>query len=145
MVGCALCLAQAAVLVRRFPPVHPVTLNAVGMLVGATLLLTGSAILGEDMVAPHRTATWFSIGYMVVFGSIVAFVLYAVVLGRWSASRAAYVFVVSPLFAVALGNRLDGESLNAGLFAGGALIVAGVYIGALRQGVPAPAQNPSGP
>ena len=31
-------LAQAAVLVRRFPPVHPVAMNAVGMGTGAALL-----------------------------------------------------------------------------------------------------------
>ena len=30
-VASAVCIAQAAVLVRRFPPVHPVTMNAVGM------------------------------------------------------------------------------------------------------------------
>src|SRR5215212_9365395 len=29
--GSALCIAQATVLVRRFPPVHPVTMNAVAM------------------------------------------------------------------------------------------------------------------
>ncbi len=38
-VGGALCVAQAAVLVRRFPRVHPVTMNAVGMATGGVLLL----------------------------------------------------------------------------------------------------------
>jgi drug/metabolite transporter (DMT)-like permease len=37
VVASAVCIAQAAVLVRRFPPVHPVTMNAVGMTTGAAL------------------------------------------------------------------------------------------------------------
>jgi hypothetical protein len=55
-IGRALCLAQAAVLVRGVPPVHPVTMNAIGMnaigmIVGAALLLAGSALTGNG-VAP---------------------------------------------------------------------------------------------
>ena len=37
VVASAVCIAQAAVLVRRFPPVHPVTMNAVGMTTEAAL------------------------------------------------------------------------------------------------------------
>jgi len=37
VVASAVCIAQAAVLVRRFPPVHPVIMNAVGMTTGAAL------------------------------------------------------------------------------------------------------------
>lgn len=43
VLGAVLCFAQATVLVRQFPPVHPVTTNAVGM-------ATGAAILRSDAV-----------------------------------------------------------------------------------------------
>ena len=46
-VASAVCIAQAAVLVRRFPPIHPVTMNAVGMTTGAVLLLAGSMVARE--------------------------------------------------------------------------------------------------
>jgi drug/metabolite transporter (DMT)-like permease len=39
VVGGAICFAQALVLVRHFPPVHPVTMNAVGMTAGVLCCL----------------------------------------------------------------------------------------------------------
>jgi hypothetical protein len=56
-VASAVCIAQAAVLVRRFPPVHPVTTNAVGIGTGAVLLLAGSMVAGESHALPQRAAT----------------------------------------------------------------------------------------
>jgi len=132
--GSALCVAQAAVLVRRFPPVHPVVMNAVGMTAGAALLLAGALVAGESFTVPERDATLAAIGYLVVVGSGVVFVLYLFVLGRWSASRAAYTFVVIPVVTVALSAWLDDEPVGLGLVFGGALVVAGVYVGALRAG-----------
>jgi drug/metabolite transporter (DMT)-like permease len=131
-VGSALCIAQAAVLVRRFPPVHPVVINGVGMTVGAVLLLAGALVADETFEAPDRAATWAAIAYLVVVGSGVVFVLYLFVLGRWSASRAAYTFVVIPIVTVALSAWLDDEPVGLALVFGGVLVLAGVYLGALR-------------
>lgn len=39
VLGSVLCFAQALVLIRRFPPIHPVVLNAVGMVVAAPVLI----------------------------------------------------------------------------------------------------------
>ena len=55
-----------------------------------------------------------------------------VVLRYWAASRAAYAFVLIPFVTVLLSAWLDDEPLGAGLVLGGLLVVAGVYIGALR-------------
>lgn len=130
--GSALCFAQAAVAVRRFPSVHPVTMNALGMTVGAALLLAAAAIRGEPLALPERAATWAALGYLVVFGSVVTFVLYVLVLRYWAASRAAYLFVLVPFVTVALSFWLDDEPVGAGLATGGLLVLAGVYVGALR-------------
>lgn len=132
-IGGALCFAQAAVLVRRFPTLHPVTMNAVGMTAGAALLLAVSALLGEAQALPSRDETWAALGYVVLAGSIGVFLLYLFVLGRWAASRAAYVFVLIPFVTVALSAWLDEEPVGASLVLGGALVLAGVYAGALRQ------------
>jgi drug/metabolite transporter (DMT)-like permease len=143
--GSALCFAQAAVLVRRLPPVHPVTMNAVGMTTGAVLLLIGSLLVGEPMALPERTATWVALAYLVAVGSVLVFVLYLVVLRQWSASRAAYTFVLIPIVTVALSAWLDDEPIGAGLVLGGLLVLAGVYVGALRPArvPPAPAEATS--
>ena len=132
-IGSAVCLAQAAVLVRGFPPVHPVTMNAVGMSVGAALLFAGSALSGDTWTLPHRAETWLAIGYLVLGGSVAVFVLYLVVLRYWSASRASYVMVLIPFVTVLLSAWLDNEPIGTGLLLGGPLILIGVYVGALHR------------
>jgi drug/metabolite transporter (DMT)-like permease len=140
LLGSALCFAEAAVLVRRFPPVHPVSMNALGMATGGALLVAGSVLAGEPLVLPQLTATWVALGYLVAVGSLVVFVLYLLVLRHWAASRAAYVFVLIPFVTVVLSAWLDDEPVGAGLVFGGFLVLAGVYVGALR-----PARVPSAP
>jgi len=131
-VGSAFCFAQAAVLVRRFPPLHPVAINAVGMAAGAAALILVSAAAGEALVLPELADTWLAMAYLVAVGSVAVFLLYLFVLRQWPASRAAYVFVLIPFVTVALSAWLDDEPIGAGLLLGGALVLAGVYVGALR-------------
>jgi drug/metabolite transporter (DMT)-like permease len=127
-----LCIAEATVLVRRFPPVHPVTMNAVGMAVGAGVVGAGALLLGEPLEVPTRASTWAALGYLVLVGSVVVFWLYLVVLKYWAASRAAYGFVLIPIVTVTLSAWLDDERITRGLVFGGVLVLIGVYIGALR-------------
>ncbi len=136
-IGSALCFAQAAVLVRKFPPVHPVTINALGMATGGALLVLGSVVADEPIALPERAATRAAIGYLVAIGSVVVFVLYLVVIRRWGASRAAYTFVVIPFVTIVLSGWLDDEPVGPGLLLGGLLVLTGVYVGALRAS-PAP-------
>ena len=138
VLGAVLCFAEGTVLARHFPAVHPVTLNAVGMTAGAATLLVVSLVWGEAIVLPEKAATWLAVGYLVVVGSGVVFVLYAVVIRLWSASRAAYTFVLTPVVTVLLSAWLDDEPISAGLVLGGVMVLAGVYVGALRPGAPSP-------
>lgn len=108
-------------------------MNAVGMATGAAILIPLSLLVGESLVLPERAATWIALSYLVVVGSGLVFVLYLVVVRLWSASRAAYTFVLTPVVTVLLSAWLDGEPIEAGIVVGGALVLAGVYIGALRS------------
>jgi drug/metabolite transporter (DMT)-like permease len=139
VVGGAICFAQALVLVRRFPPVHPVTMNAVGMTVGAVLLIAAALLADEPIVLPQRPETWAAMAYLVVIGSVVVFLLYLVVLRYWAASRASYGFVIIPFVTLLLSAWLDNERVGVGLALGGLLILGGVYVGALRPGRSTPA------
>jgi drug/metabolite transporter (DMT)-like permease len=132
MLGAVLCFAEAAVVVRWFPKVHPVTINAVGMGSGAALLLAGSLVAGEPLTLPTRPETWAAIAYLVPVGSVLVFILYLVVLRYWAASRAAYTFVIIPFVTVALSAWLLDERVGLSLLFGGILILTGVYVGALR-------------
>jgi drug/metabolite transporter (DMT)-like permease len=133
LLGAVLCFAQATVLVRHFPPVHPVTTNALGMTTGAAVLISLSLLFGESIELPQRASTWLALGYLVAVGSGVVCVLYIVVIRYWSASRAAYGFVLTPVVTVLISAWLDDEPLTAGLVLGGLLVLAGVYVGALRR------------
>jgi drug/metabolite transporter (DMT)-like permease len=133
LLGAVLCFAQATVLVRHFPPVHPVTTNAVGMATGAAILVALALLLRESVALPVRGATWLALAYMVVLGSGPVFVLYLVVVRLWSASRAAYTFVLIPIVTVLLSAWIDDEPIGAGLVLGGLLVLTGVYVGALRS------------
>jgi drug/metabolite transporter (DMT)-like permease len=132
LLGSVLCVAQAAVVVRRFPPVHVVTMNALATFAAALVLVPAAFVAREPIVLPRHGATLLALAFGVVGGSLL-FVLYVFVLKRWAASRAAYLFVLAPFLTFVLSARLDDEPLGPGLVVGGAFIVAGVYVGALRQ------------
>ena len=57
LVGSVLCLAQAAVLVRRLPAVHPVTMNALGMAAASVVLFAGSLVADDHWTLPERATT----------------------------------------------------------------------------------------
>jgi drug/metabolite transporter (DMT)-like permease len=126
VLGAVLCFAQATVLVRHFPPVHAVTTNAVGMTAGGAILVTLSLLLKESIVLPERGATWLALAYMAVLGFGPVFVLYVVVVRLWSASRAAYTFVLIPLVTMLLSAWIDDEPIGAGFVFGGLLVLVGV-------------------
>lgn len=128
-----MCFAQAAVTLKRFPPVHPIVVNAVGMSVGAIFLALLTLIAGNDVRLPQQADTWWAVIYLVVIGSGVVFTLYVVVLRYWDASRVNYGFVIVPIVTVLISAWLLDEQLTFGLLGGGVLVLAGVYLGALRQ------------
>jgi drug/metabolite transporter (DMT)-like permease len=145
VLGSVLCFGQALVLVRRLPPVHPIGLNAVGMLVAAPVLIGASAIAGEPFILPERYETWIALGYVAAIGSVVVFLLHVWIVQQWRASRTAYVMLLIPFVTVILSAWLDQESITTGFVIGGLLVLAGVYFGALRhkRPVPSPAPTPS--
>lgn len=127
-----LCFAEGAVVVRRFRPIDPYGLNAVGMTVGAVVILGAALLRGDDIALPEMAATWLAQAYMILVGSVLVFVLYVFILGRWEASRATYTFVVVPPVTVLVSWWLRDEPLGAGLVLGGVLVLIGVYIGAIQ-------------
>jgi drug/metabolite transporter (DMT)-like permease len=137
--------AEATVIAKRFPRTHPLATNAVGMAVGAALLLALSLVAGERWTLPQRPETQITLLYLATVGAIGLFGLFLFVLGRWTASASAYALVVMPLVAIALGAILRGEAIAPFFLVGAAIVGAGVYIGALmpERRTPAPATTPA--
>jgi drug/metabolite transporter (DMT)-like permease len=140
-VGSAVCFAQASITIKRFPPVHPIVVNAVGMTVGAVFLVLLTFVTGNEVALPRQPDTWWAVAYMVIIGSGVVFTLYVVVLKYWDASRANYGFVVIPIVTVLVSAWLLDEQVTIGLIGGGVLVLTGVYLGALRQNNTAPTDH----
>ncbi len=133
LLATAVCQAESAVIAKRFPPGDPVAANAVGMLLGAALLAVLSFLFGEPHVLPVQADTWLAIGYLVVFGSVSVFILVLYVLARWSATATSYSFLLIPLVTIALGGVLLHEPLQPTFLVGGAVVLAGVYLGAIYR------------
>ena len=124
--------ALPGIILRGFPGSHPITVNAMGMAIGAATLLTGSLLAQELRVLPELPATYAAITWLVA-SSCVAFVLLVWILQRWTASAVAYSGVLTTLVAVAAAAWLAGEAVTAPFLLGGALVLAGVYFGALSS------------
>jgi drug/metabolite transporter (DMT)-like permease len=107
-------------------------MNAIGMTTGAAVLLAAALVSDEPIVLPRRLETWAAMAYLVVIGSVIVFLLYLIVLRYWTASRASYGFVIIPFVTIVLSAWLDNEPVGVGLVLGGLLVLAGVYVGALR-------------
>jgi drug/metabolite transporter (DMT)-like permease len=142
LIGGALCAAEVGVVVKQFPRVHPVMQNCLGMAVGGVLLLVLSLVAAEPRAIPMTPAVQLSFVYLVFPGSIGLFLLYLFVLGRWTASATAYILLLAPLSAAVLGWFVLGETVSPALLLGGALAIAGVYIGVLAPPVRGPKKAP---
>jgi len=131
MLGAAVSAAESSVVIKRYPTGHPMATNAVAMGFGGVLLLGTSLIFGENWALPSGSATWASLIYLVVVGSIGLFWLFLFTIKRWAASRVSYLFVLTPIVASLAGAVLAGDALTVSMVAGGLIVLVGVYVGAL--------------
>jgi drug/metabolite transporter (DMT)-like permease len=129
--GAAASFAMGLVVVKGFPKVHPATMNGLGMLTGALILLGLSLLFGETWGVPRDPATWIAYLYLVLAGSVGVFALLLFILKRWTATGVSYQTVLSPIIAIVLSSWLLDETISGGLFLGASLVITGVYIGAL--------------
>lgn len=129
----AVCWAEALIVVKGSPRVHPAAMNAIGMAVGSAILLVLSVIHGEAHVVPEAPSTLVAQAYLVIAGSVGVFWLYVFVLSRWTASASSYQLVLIPLVTVTLSAWLQDERITWAFAAGSVLVLVGVYFGALRR------------
>lgn len=128
-----ICIAESAVIVKWIPRSDPFGTNAVAMVTGAVVLLGLSAAAGEARALPQQGATWLAVGYLVLLGSVAMFALYLFALARWTASAMSYVTLLFPIATVILAVALLGEQVTPALLLGGAVVLAGVYVGVFSR------------
>jgi len=86
-------------------------------------------------------------GYLTIFVTIIVFLTYLYILGRWTASGTSYGFVLTPLITIVIASTLAGEQITMSFIAGGVLVLGGVLVGALLPSKPPkpPEQAPVSP
>jgi drug/metabolite transporter (DMT)-like permease len=73
-------------------------------------------------------AAWWSVAYMAVFSSVLAYFIYNYALTYMPASRASAVSYLQPLGATLLAVLLLGEPITTALAIGGILVLTGVFV-----------------
>jgi drug/metabolite transporter (DMT)-like permease len=127
----AVFMAEGGVLIKKFPPNPPIMTNAIGMTIGTIILGAASLFSRETWVLPTQTNTIVAFIYLTFFVTILAFLLYMFVLGKWTASGTSYGFVIVPLVTIVVAATLAGETITLNFLLGAVFVLAGVFVGAL--------------
>jgi drug/metabolite transporter (DMT)-like permease len=114
---------------RLDTPANPFALSAVEMLAGGAALTVVGLVAGERVSFDAiTTSSWVAWGYLVVFGSLLAFSSYVYVLGQLPVSTVATYAYVNPVIAVVLGVWLADERFGVFQLFGGLLVVLAVLL-----------------
>jgi drug/metabolite transporter (DMT)-like permease len=99
------------------------------MLFGGLILLTVGRLSGESFTAAaYGPRTWSALGYLVVFGSVVAFTSYVWLLANAPISFVATYAYVNPVVAVFLGWLVLDEPVTRSVVVGGGIVVCAVAL-----------------
>ncbi|MGO9039926.1 MAG: EamA family transporter [Steroidobacteraceae bacterium] len=101
---------------------------ATQMLGGGIVLLLISAVRGESWHWPAQAGVWLAWLYLVVFGSLIAFSAYMLLLSRTSASLAASYSLVNPVVALILGVTVGAETVSGWEWLSSAIVMTGVLL-----------------
>jgi drug/metabolite transporter (DMT)-like permease len=101
---------------------------ATEMLGGGLVLLLISALRGESWHWPAQTGVWAAWLYLVVFGSLIAFSAYMLLLARTSASLAASYSLVNPVVALILGVTVGRETVSSWEWLSSGVVMIGVVL-----------------
>ncbi len=125
--------ALGSVLVKKWGAgIHPITMTAVPMMVGA-LALGGVALATErDAVLRFTPAAVGSIAYLALVGTALAFSVYFWLLSHFSATKLSLITYGTPVVAVIVGTLVMDESITPRVLAGAAVVIAGVALAGRR-------------
>ena len=111
------------------------TLNSLTFPLGALLMIPFAArSILHIRWARVPLGAWGSLAFMIVLGTVLAYLFYAFALTELSASRVAAFAYLQPVVAALLGVWLLGERITLRVVAGGALILLGVFLAERERG-----------
>ena len=111
--------------VRGLPPLVPAVFQVTFALV---IVGTLALVLEHPWTAQPDIGDWFSVIWLGIFGSGLAYMVYFRLLDRWGATRTSLVAYLLPVYGIVLGFLVLQEPVNLTLIAGTALVIAGVAL-----------------
>lgn len=102
--------------------------SATQLMCGGIGMLVVSALLGERLAPGVPPAGWLALGYLALFGAVIAFSAYAFLLKHTRPALATSTAYVNPVIAVALGAMLLDEPVGAMELLAMLLVLAGVAL-----------------
>jgi drug/metabolite transporter (DMT)-like permease len=128
----AMSWAASSVLTRKLPlPASKVMSSGAQMLAGGVFLTLTAAALGEFRnfhPSSVSRGAWFSLLYLIVAGSIVAFTAYVWLIHHESPTKVGTYAYVNPVVAVLVGYFLGGEALGLRTVLGTLLVLTSVVV-----------------
>lgn len=118
-------------------PRRPLVSAALQMLLASVVLAVLGAAGGEIgrwSPAAFSLSSLVALGYLIVFGSVVAFTAYAWLLQNAPISKVSTYAYVNPAIAIILGWALAGEAMTATILVGAVVIVASVALIVRQEG-----------
>ena len=135
--GCPVAWAAYALLGKRvLQGLSPIAATTYAALTGTVMLAVVAALTGDLRIPDASWRAWTALGFVGLFGTAVAFVLFYEGVRAIGPARAAGFINLVPVAAITLGVLLLGEPLEISMLAGAALVVAGIWI--LNRTSPAP-------
>jgi drug/metabolite transporter (DMT)-like permease len=132
-VAALLIYALYAAILRKRPAIHPTSFLAVGMGVGAVLLLPGMVLeLASGRTFVFDAESFLSLAYICVFPSLLGYLFLNRGIELIGANRAAPFIHLVPVFGSVLAIVLLGESFELFHAIGYALVFAGITIATRR-------------
>jgi drug/metabolite transporter (DMT)-like permease len=122
-----------SVITPRVPAAHGAMGFGAEMLCGGIVGLAVSAALGEAWVVPQSGAVWTAWAYLVVFGSLIAFSAYRILIERANPTLAATYAYVNPPVALLVGWWLGDEKFSSNVLIGLPIVLACVGLLAWSQ------------
>lgn len=105
--------------------------NAVGLSVvqlGVIALVCGLAAVPGGIALPQSSVDWWSLLYMALITGALALLAQTWAQAHLSATRAAVIMTLEPVWAAAFAVGVGAEVLTASLVVGGALVLAAMYL-----------------
>jgi drug/metabolite transporter (DMT)-like permease len=109
----------------------PLLLSTLSLLSGAVLLLLTGTIFGEwrgFSFAAVSARSWWALGFLILFGSVIAFTAYNWLLEHFSPTLVATHTYVNPIVAVFLGWWFAGEAVTPNVILATVIIIAAVML-----------------